>query len=112
MNLQFENFRKKKQPLAVVGLGYVGLPLAVSLARHFAVIGFDISSERIAALRAGSDHTGEVDDKDMGASKAHFTDDPAELGRAGVIIVAVPTPVVIHKTPDLTPVTRACATVG
>lgn len=112
MNLQFENFRKKKQPLAVVGLGYVGLPLAVSLARHFAVIGFDISSERIAALRAGSDHTGEVDDKDMGASKAHFTDDPAELGRAGVIIVAVPTPVDNHKTPDLTPVTRACATVG
>ncbi|SBW03378.1 Protein CapL [uncultured delta proteobacterium] len=112
MTLQFADFKKKKLPVAVVGLGYVGLPLAVALARHFAVIGFDVAAERVAALASGRDHTGEVDDAAMAATTAQFTTDPAELARARVIIVAVPTPVDNHKTPDLTPVTRACATVG
>ncbi len=60
MNLRFADFKKKKLPVAVVGLGYVGLPLAVSLAGHFAVIGFDVSEERVASLAMGRDHTGEV----------------------------------------------------
>ncbi|MCC8194769.1 MAG: nucleotide sugar dehydrogenase [Deltaproteobacteria bacterium] len=112
MNLRFSDFEKKKLPLAVVGLGYVGLPLAVALARHFTVIGFDVSEERVAQLAKGRDHTGEVDDAAMGSTTARFTTDPAELARAGVIIVAVPTPVDNHKTPDLTPVKKASVTVG
>ena len=112
MNLQFLDFEAKKQSVAVVGLGYVGLPLAVALARHFSVIGFDVSKERVARLAAGYDHTGEVDDASMTATTAQFTADPAELARAGVIIVAVPTPVDDHKTPDLSPVKNASVTVG
>ncbi len=112
MTLHFTDFAKKRLPIAVVGLGYVGLPLAVALARHFSVIGFDISEERVARLREGCDHTGEVDDAVMAGTTVAFTSDPVELARAGVIIVAVPTPVDNHNTPDLAPVTSACATVG
>ena len=112
MMLHFDDFAKKKTPIAVVGLGYVGLPLAVALAKHFSVIGFDIAVERIAQLEKGWDHTGEVDDAAMAATSITFTSDPAALAGAGIIIVAVPTPVDNHKTPDLTPVVKACATVG
>ena len=112
MKLRFSDFEKKKQSVAVVGLGYVGLPLAVALAKHFAVIGFDVSTERVAQLASGCDHTGEVDDAAMTATTARFTADPTELAKAGVIIVAVPTPVDNHKTPDLSPVKKASATVG
>ena len=112
MTLQFADFQKRKLPIAVVGLGYVGLPLAVALARHFSVIGFDVSEERVAHLGQGHDHTGEVSDADMAETTAVFTADPVELAKAGVIIVAVPTPVDRHKTPDLRPVMSACETVG
>lgn len=112
MALQFKDFQKRKRAIAVVGLGYVGLPLAVALGKHFSVIGFDISEERIAALREGRDHTGEVNAGDLAGSPILFTADKAELAKAGVIIVAVPTPVDNHKTPDLSPVAKACATVG
>lgn len=112
MTMHLSEFTDKKRSIAVVGLGYVGLPLAVALARHFTVTGFDISAARVDALNAGKDHTREVDDEDMAATGAVFTSDPAELGKASVIIVAVPTPVDDHKTPDLTPVIKACRTVG
>ncbi|CAK7003969.1 MAG: UDP-N-acetyl-D-glucosamine 6-dehydrogenase [Desulfovibrio sp.] len=112
MNMQFEEFTNKKRSVAVVGLGYVGLPLAVALARHFSVIGFDISETRVALLNQGKDVTREVDDASMRATSAAFTTDPAKMAEADVIIVAVPTPVDDHKTPDLTPVVRACQTVG
>ena len=98
--------------VAVVGLGYVGLPLAVALSRHFDVIGFDINTARVDALNGGHDATNEVDDASLAASTARFTSDAAELGKAGVIIVAVPTPVDSHRTPDLTPVIGASRTVG
>lgn len=110
--MHFADFAAKKIPVAVVGLGYVGLPLAVALAKRFAVIGFDIATDRVARLMEGKDHTNEVADEDMVATTAVFTTNPADLARAGVIIVAVPTPVDGHKTPDLTPVTSACVTVG
>lgn len=112
MTMHFADFQNKKRAIAVVGLGYVGLPLAVALARHFSVLGFDISERRVSRLQRGEDVTNEVDPVDMAATEAEFTTDSAKLAGAGIIIVAVPTPVDGHKTPDLTPVARACATVG
>ncbi len=102
----------KTSSLAVVGLGYVGLPLAVHLARHFHVIGFDISARRIEELQQGHDRTGELDDSVISSSGVEFTGDPQALGRARVIIVAVPTPITVHRTPDLVPVQKASETVG
>ena len=110
--VSLEDLLGKKSSVAVVGLGDVGLPLAVALARHFDVIGFDINVARVEALNKGHDSTNEVDDASLAASAARFTSDAAELGKAGVIIVAVPTPVDSHRTPDLTPVVGASRTVG
>lgn len=110
--VSFDALLKKESSVAVVGLGYVGLPLAVALARQFAVIGFDINSARVAALRGGHDATREVEDDELARCTAAFTDDPERLRQAGVIIVAVPTPVDDHRRPDLTPVEGASRTVG
>ncbi|MDR3074244.1 MAG: nucleotide sugar dehydrogenase [Deltaproteobacteria bacterium] len=112
MNMKFTDFTAQKRAIAVVGLGYVGLPLAVALARRFTVIGFDVSESRVALLGKGEDRTREVSRKDMEATRVSFTTNPARLAEAGVIIVAVPTPVDGHKTPDLSPLSRACVTVG
>ena len=106
------NIAEGRESIAVIGLGYVGLPLAVALARHFSVIGFDISPARIEELRQGHDRTGEVDAASLAAASIQFTSDGADLGRAKVLIVAVPTPIDEHRTPDLTPVEKASATVG
>lgn len=108
----FEDLFSRRVPLAVVGLGYVGLPLAVAFARHFDVIGFDISAARVAELRGGHDHTNEVSDEKLAEAAINYTTDAAELGKAGVIIVAVPTPIDDHKSPDLTPVVSASELVG
>lgn len=100
-------------PIAIIGLGYVGLPLAVEFGKHRPVIGFDINEGRIAALRAGQDHTREVEAEELAAA-AHltFTADPAALRAATTFIVTVPTPIDSHKRPDLTPLLRASETVG
>ncbi len=98
--------------VAVVGLGYVGTPLAVALSCHFRVIGFDLSETRVRELASGCDHTCEVAGNDLAGCTARFTTDPALLKEAGVVIVAVPTPVDGHRNPDLTPVRKACVTVG
>ena len=108
----FEELESRKRPLAVVGLGYVGLPLAVALSRHMDVIGFDINAARVAEIAAGHDRTREVDDAALAEAKVRYTSDPAELARAAVIIVAVPTPIDSHRSPDLTPVIGASTTVG
>lgn len=110
--VSFEELLSRKSPIAVVGLGYVGLPLAVALARHFSVIGFDINPTRVTSLQNGRDTTREVEDHILAASGVRFTSDPAALNDAGVIIVAVPTPVDSHRTPDLGPVIKASLTVG
>src|SRR5687767_12796460 len=91
------------QPLVigVVGLGYVGLPLACAFARAVPCIGFDISVERIEQLRDGRDRTRETLASDLRAPLLTITDDPALLRKANVVIVAVPTPVDSHKKPDL-----------
>ena len=106
------SFHQGAHSVAVVGIGYVGLPLAVAFARHFNVIGFDLNAARVEELSAGTDRTGEVDSEALQASTARFTSDPAALREAGVIIVAVPTPIDEHRNPDLSPVEGASRTVG
>lgn len=110
--ISFEGLKRREKPLAVVGLGYVGLPLAVALSRHMDVIGFDISARRIEELKGGHDHTNEVSDENLAAAAVRYTCDPAALAEAAVIIVAVPTPIDEHRSPDLTPVVGATTTVG
>jgi UDP-N-acetyl-D-galactosamine dehydrogenase len=103
---------KPVERIGVVGLGYVGLPLAVAFARKYAVTGFDIGAHRVATLRAGHDFTGEVSAADLAASQLVVTDDPAPLGDCPVIIVTVPTPVDQGHRPDFSALDAACATVG
>src|SRR5690606_14366817 len=98
--------------LAVVGLGYVGLPLAVEFGKQRKVLGFDINVRRVEELRGGIDHTLEVSAEEL-AEAAHlrFSHDPAELAGANVFIVTVPTPIDEYKQPDLTPLVRASETI-
>ena len=99
--------------IAVIGLGYVGLPLAVEFGKSRPVIGFDIDEGRIAALRAGRDTTQEVSSEELAAADhLTFTTDPADLAAATVYIVTVPTPIDAHKRPDLTPLIKASETLG
>ncbi|MFC3676058.1 nucleotide sugar dehydrogenase [Ferrovibrio xuzhouensis] len=99
-------------PIAVIGLGYVGLPLAVTLAKHFPVLGFDIDADRVAELRRGEDRTREVAAGDLGATALRFSADAADLAGQAVYIVTVPTPVDSANQPDLGPVRSASCTVG
>ena len=103
---------KKEKILAVVGLGYVGLPIALEFARHFRVIGFDINSSRIALMQQGLDPSRELDASAFAGTDIQFTDDPEILRKAHFFIVAVPTDIDQHKVPDLTPLKKASASVG
>jgi len=103
---------RKPETIAVVGLGYVGLPLACAFGQWRRCIGFDISRERVEDLQRGYDRTGEMKPQDLEASGLTFTTDPAALKDADFIIVAVPTPVDAHRTPDLGPLRGASTTVG
>jgi UDP-N-acetyl-D-galactosamine dehydrogenase len=99
--------------IAVVGLGYVGLPVAVAFARAAeAVAGFDISRDRVAALRAGRDWTGEIDGAVLAASRLVVSDDPGVLAGASFYVVTVPTPVDDGHRPDFRQLEAACRTVG
>jgi UDP-N-acetyl-D-galactosamine dehydrogenase len=98
--------------ISVVGLGYVGLPLAVELSKYFAVTGFDIKENRITTLKNGIDPTGEVSIDVLKSSSLQYSSDPASLKSADFIIVAVPTPIDDHKSPDLTPLYKSSETVG
>lgn len=106
------SFRQGESAVAVVGLGYVGLPLAVAFARHFKVIGFDLNDRRVRELASGLDRTGEVTSEALKGCSARFTSDPAALREARAVIVAVPTPIDEHRNPDLSPVEGASRTVG
>ncbi|WP_434618901.1 Vi polysaccharide biosynthesis UDP-N-acetylglucosamine C-6 dehydrogenase TviB [Tabrizicola sp. M-4] len=100
-------------PIAIIGLGYVGLPLAVEFAKRRPVIGFDINAGRIADLRDGRDRTREVSPEELAEARhLTLTADPAALAAARIYIVTVPTPIDAHKRPDLTPLLRASETVG
>ena len=99
--------------IAVIGLGYVGLPLAVEFGKSRRVIGFDINASRIDALRVGHDATLEVSNDELTtADQLAFTSDPADLAAASIYIVTVPTPIDAHKRPDLTPLLKASEMLG
>jgi UDP-N-acetyl-D-glucosamine/UDP-N-acetyl-D-galactosamine dehydrogenase len=102
----------KARVIGVVGLGYVGLPVAMAMVERFRTIGFDINQRRIAELKACYDRTGEVTAAELKASKIVFSDRLDDLKQADFFIVAVPTPVDNAKQPDLTPLFRASETVG
>ena len=106
-------FTQSRVKIGVIGLGYVGLPLAVALAEHYAVVGFDIGAARIAELKAGHDRTLEVDPEELtAASQLSFSLDEADLAACNVFIVTVPTPIDRHKRPDLSALLAASRTVG
>jgi UDP-N-acetyl-D-galactosamine dehydrogenase len=98
--------------IAVVGLGYVGLPVAVAFGRQHRIVGFDINPTRVAELKAGHDRTGEVADADLAAADILYTDQVADLRRSDFFIVAVPTPVDQANKPDLTPLISASRSVA
>ncbi len=99
--------------IGVIGLGYVGLPLAVAFGNRFPTIGFDINEARIAELRAGRDSSLEVSPEELAAvENLSYTSDPAALATCNVYVVTVPTPIDTHKRPDLTPLEGASRTVG
>ncbi|MEH6646479.1 nucleotide sugar dehydrogenase [Sulfitobacter sp.] len=99
--------------IAVLGLGYVGLPLTLALARAgFDVLGFDIHAPVVDALRAGRDPNGEIAGEKVAASTARFSHDPADLAGRTAFIIAVPTPITDAKAPDLRPILGACASIA
>ncbi|BBO80598.1 UDP-N-acetyl-D-galactosamine dehydrogenase [Desulfosarcina ovata subsp. sediminis] len=110
--LTYEGLSEKKEKIAVVGLGYVGLPLAVHLSRHFSVVGYDYKASRIAELKAGRDRTLEVNEAEMAAASVAYTNDPETLSTCRLIIVAVPTPIDQYRIPDLTPLRSASEIAG
>jgi UDP-N-acetyl-D-glucosamine/UDP-N-acetyl-D-galactosamine dehydrogenase len=99
--------------VAIVGLGYVGLPVALAFARRFpGTVGFDVNSAKVAELRRGHDRTGETEPRALAESTLSFTDDPAPIGAASFVVVAVPTPIDQDRKPDLTALRRASETIG
>jgi UDP-N-acetyl-D-glucosamine/UDP-N-acetyl-D-galactosamine dehydrogenase len=109
----FWKMTSQSKKIAVIGLGYVGLPLAVEFGRIRPVIGFDIDAVRIDALGAGRDVTLEVSSEELAeATRLSFTSSVADLAKAEIYIVTVPTPVDAHKRPDLTPLLNASETLG
>src|SRR5690606_17528018 len=108
-----EQIEKKNIKIAVIGLGYVGLPLAVEFGKHFKVTGFDINKKRIEELKEGLDKTLEVEKQDLSNSKyLSYTSNINDISEANFYIVTVPTPVDSFKRPDLTPLLKASETVG
>lgn len=101
-----------KTKIAVVGLGYVGLPLAAAFSKYFNVIGYDRDERKIAACREGKDPMGELAAKEGAAARIEFTSDASKLRAASFIIVAVPTPIKGDKTPDLKPLKEATRVIG
>lgn len=108
----YEKLVRREERLALVGLGYVGMPIAIAFAKKIDVIGYDLNARKVELYRSGKDPTNEVGDKAIAESTVYFTSDEQDLDRAKFFIVAVPTPVNQDKTPDLDPVIGASVTVG
>ncbi len=108
----YEDLTEGKEKLSLVGLGYVGMPIAVAFARKIKVVGFDLNSEKIELYKSGIDPTKEVGDEVIAKSAVEFTADESKLKEARFHIVAVPTPVNDDHTPDLTPVEGASRILG
>nr|WP_305080095.1 NAD(P)-binding domain-containing protein [Methylomonas koyamae] len=99
--------------IGMIGLGYVGLPLAVEFGRKYPTVGFDINRHRIEELRAGRDHTLEVSEEELAAAtKLTYSADLQDIADCSVYIVTVPTPINEHKQPDLTPLQKASDLLG
>lgn len=112
MKTLYNDLINGKEKLALVGLGYVGMPIAVAFSKKLDVIGFDLNSAKIDLYKNGVDPTGEVGSEGLLDCRVDFTSDPAKLKEAKFVIVAVPTPVNDDRTPDLSPVEGASRTVG
>ena len=108
----YEELLSGAAKLSLVGLGYVGMPIAVEFAKHVKVIGYDLNERKIGQYKSGVDPTNEVGPEAVAATTVEFTSDPARLEEARFHIVAVPTPVNQDKTPDLSPVEGASRTLG
>ncbi|MBQ7792356.1 MAG: nucleotide sugar dehydrogenase, partial [Clostridia bacterium] len=111
MNL-YEKIVAREEKISLVGLGYVGMPIAVAFAKKVDVIGFDLNKAKIDLYKQGIDPTKEVGDEAIKNSTVEFTADPTKLQEAKFHIVAVPTPVNSDHTPDLTPVEGASRILG
>ena len=110
--ITYNDLKLKKEKLALVGLGYVGLPIAAEFSKHLDVIGFDVNKEKVELYKKCVDVTFEIGDEELSKSTIDFTYDETRLSEAGFIIVAVPTPIKNDKTPDLEPVIKASELVG
>jgi UDP-N-acetyl-D-galactosamine dehydrogenase len=108
----YQQLLKKEKKIAVIGLGYVGLPIALEFAKHFQVIGFDISQERVAMMQQGLDPSHELESSSFEGKDILFTANQADLRQAHFFIVTVPTPVDDYKVPDLKPLIRASRAIG
>jgi UDP-N-acetyl-D-galactosamine dehydrogenase len=108
----YTDLLEKKKRISVIGLGYVGLPIALEFARKFSVIGFDINAERIELMKKGEDPSREIPSSEFVDRNITFTSDSEELKKAHFHVVAVPTPVDQHKVPDLHPLLSASESVG
>ena len=108
----YDKLIQRKEKISLVGLGYVGMPIAVAFAKHVDVIGFDLNEKKIELYKSGVDPTNEVGDEVIKQTTVEFTSDENKLREAKFHIVAVPTPVNTDKTPDLSPVERASVIVG
>ncbi|GAB3984276.1 nucleotide sugar dehydrogenase [Spirosoma terrae] len=108
----FNELIQKEKRIAVVGLGYVGLPIALEFARKFRVIGFDINTDRVSMMQRGEDPSREVSAEAFAGADIVFTADPADLKQAHFFVVTVPTPVDDYKVPDLKPLQRASGAIG
>ncbi len=104
--------KRQARSIAVVGLGYVGLPIAVAFGKIGPVVGFDVNKKKIEELQKGVDRTGEVSKEDLGLAQVRYTSDPADLKSANFIIVAVPTPINDALQPDLTALQKASELIG
>jgi UDP-N-acetyl-D-galactosamine dehydrogenase len=112
MSNVYDRLINKEAKLGVIGLGYVGLPIALEFARKIKVVGFDINAERVDMMRNNVDPSEELEAKDFEGCDIHFTADPSEMSDVEFFIVAVPTPIDQHNLPDLRPVLAASRTVG
>ncbi|MGM0867035.1 MAG: nucleotide sugar dehydrogenase [Bacillota bacterium] len=108
----YEKLVNKEEKIAVVGLGYVGMPIAVAFAKKVNVIGLDLNTQKIEQYKNGIDPTNEVGNEAIRQTTIDFTSDPAKLQEAKFLVVAVPTPVNADKTPDLSPIEGVSRTIG
>jgi len=108
----YNDLINKKEKISVIGLGYVGLPVAIEVAKKYDVIGFDINKDKVNTYRAGTDVTNEVGDEELQKSSITFSTNEEDLKQCKFHIVAVPTPINMDKTPNLAPIISASKTIG